>query len=683
MPYFKIELISDLCVSNGESFGSTIDTDISYDIYGIPVIKAKNLKGCLREISEELEDIKAVPTGFTDRLFGQPGEMLPSPLKIQNAHPSNYAELISDIQKNNLPQNLVRDCYTYTRGQTSVDKETGTAKKESLRNIRVLRRGKAFVCEYSVPDTDSKYFEKCIKALRYIGLNRTRGLGEIKCTPLKSDKQTTNLNKEQTEFKEKEYLEYTIHTLSPVIPSLNCKTDYIPAASVTGICFNKLGKEKMLDILDSGTIFTNAYVSDGNHQFSINPAFLAKQKEADYQESGMSVYVFDTDKCNQANPPALALKNTNMFISDDFSELMSMPVVKEINYHHKQSQSKPGTVDGNNFYQLQSFSSNQCFIGRIYGAPNTLETIANELSKASYHNIGYYRSSGYGQCEITIKNKSFETRPKQVTDTIVIWLKSPVILYDNYGMPCVKPQIFADYFNSLLEKTTGSSISKNSDGLYEIVESYLNYTSLGGYNSTWGMNKPVIKAYDSGSVFVFKLSEKIDISTLDALFVGERNSEGYGEITVFDYNTIISAATGDIHIKKAQKEKDEILNIAVNENPWELPSDIISHKKNCSNAVKTAMENMKELMAKYPLNPSTVGRLSLMLKENNTYDDFEKAVKEIKDEKKKEKILKWLSLDYNGNKIDEKFYLEYFNALFTHAKYELRRRENEYGTPEN
>lgn len=95
------------------------------------------------------------------------------------------------------------------------------------------------------------------------------------------------------------------------------------------------------------------------------------------------------------------------------------------------------------------------------------------------------------------------------------------------------------------------------------------------------------------------------------------------------------------------------------------------------------MENMKELMAKYPLNPSTVGRLSLMLKENNTYTEFEEAVGKIKDEKKKEKIFKWLSLDYNGKKIDEEFYLEYFNALFTHAKYELRRRENEYGTPEN
>lgn len=675
MPYFTIELISDLCVSNGESFGSVIDTDISYDIYGIPVIKAKNLKGCLRESSEELEDIRAVPTGFTDRIFGQPGEMLPSPLKIQNAHPSNYANLIYDIQSNNLPQNLVRDCYTYTRSQTSVDRKTGTAKKESLRNIRVLRRGLFFVCEYSIPNADLKYFEKCIKALRYIGMNRTRGLGEIKCTPLRSDNQTVKSNK-NIDFKDKEYLEYTIHTLSPVIPSLNCKTDYIPAASFTGICFNELGKEKMLDILDSGTVFTNAYISDGNHQFNTNPAFLAKQKEADYEKSGMTVYVFDTDKCNKANPPALALKNTNMFISSDFSKLMSIPVIKEINYHHKQSQSNPGTVDGNNFYQLQSFSANQCFIGRIYGTSNTLKIIANALGAVSYHNIGYYRSSGYGQCKITITNKSFDIKSKQSTDKIAVWLKSPVIIYDNFGMPCVKPQVFADYFNSVLKEKTGSSISENSDGVYEIVESYLNYTSLGGYNSTWGMNKPIIKAYDSGSVFVFKLSKKTDISTLNALFVGERNSEGYGEITVFDYDTILSAAEGTIHITKVQKTQGEILHISVNENRWKLPSEIISYKKSCSDAVKTAIDNVNPLIKKYPLNPSTVGRISLMLKENDTYENFENAVEKIKDEKKKSNIFKWIDLNPNGKKIDKDLYFLYLNTLFTHAKYELRRKEN-------
>ena len=105
---FLIELKSDICVSNGESFGSTIDTDISCDKFGLPVIKAKNLKGCLREISEELEDIKAVDEGFTDKVFGVPGDELPSIFQIQNAHPVNYTELINDIRTNNISPDIIK-----------------------------------------------------------------------------------------------------------------------------------------------------------------------------------------------------------------------------------------------------------------------------------------------------------------------------------------------------------------------------------------------------------------------------------------------------------------------------------------------------------------------------------------------------------------------------------------------
>ena len=67
----KIELLSDMCVSDGGIYNSAIDTDICYDEYGFPYIPAKRLKGCLRECALELKDW-GMPIGVQE-MFGTQG----------------------------------------------------------------------------------------------------------------------------------------------------------------------------------------------------------------------------------------------------------------------------------------------------------------------------------------------------------------------------------------------------------------------------------------------------------------------------------------------------------------------------------------------------------------------------------------------------------------------------------
>ena len=52
----RIELLSDLCVSDGGVYNSALDTELCYDSYGFPFIPAKRLKGCLRECALELRE---------------------------------------------------------------------------------------------------------------------------------------------------------------------------------------------------------------------------------------------------------------------------------------------------------------------------------------------------------------------------------------------------------------------------------------------------------------------------------------------------------------------------------------------------------------------------------------------------------------------------------------------------
>ena len=62
-----ITLKSDLCAGSGYSYAGIVDSDLCYDIYGIPYIPAKRLKGCLREAA----GLIGLTEEETGRIFGK------------------------------------------------------------------------------------------------------------------------------------------------------------------------------------------------------------------------------------------------------------------------------------------------------------------------------------------------------------------------------------------------------------------------------------------------------------------------------------------------------------------------------------------------------------------------------------------------------------------------------------
>ena len=63
----KLELLSDLCTSSGDTVSGIIDTEVCYDENGIVYIPAKRVKGCLREAALELKD--ALGNEFDEETF--------------------------------------------------------------------------------------------------------------------------------------------------------------------------------------------------------------------------------------------------------------------------------------------------------------------------------------------------------------------------------------------------------------------------------------------------------------------------------------------------------------------------------------------------------------------------------------------------------------------------------------
>ena len=209
-----IELLSDLCVANGGVYNSMLDTDVCYDAYGLPYIPGKRIKGCLRECALELQDwgeeelqvkkkynpVLRVEEDYDpiEALFGKKGDSKnKSAIRISDARLEDDERLLNEINAGDAilyhPQNVLGQ-YTYIRSQTSIDLETGVAKKNSLRTMRVINRGLKFIAKVeSNDDVSYELLSDICTCLRNIGLARTRGLGEVKCEliPISEEKEDT------------------------------------------------------------------------------------------------------------------------------------------------------------------------------------------------------------------------------------------------------------------------------------------------------------------------------------------------------------------------------------------------------------------------------------------------------------------------------------------------------------
>lgn len=179
-----IELLSDLCVSDGGVYNSMLDIDICRDRYGFPYIPARRIKGCLRECALELNDWG--DHILSDKIFGSAGERENAGnIRISNARLCGWRNYTDEVKKCEgamlyHPQNVLNH-YSYIRTQTRINYETGAAEDNSLRTMRVVKKGLRFEAEIEI---DGRYYEqlkRCVDVFTSMGISRTRGLGEICC----------------------------------------------------------------------------------------------------------------------------------------------------------------------------------------------------------------------------------------------------------------------------------------------------------------------------------------------------------------------------------------------------------------------------------------------------------------------------------------------------------------------
>ena len=192
----EIELLSPLQLSSGRE-DIIHDSDAVHDSYGVPYFPGKRLKGLLYESALELVEMGAkFNKRDIDILFGNIGE---TRIRIDNFYLKGSTEA-EDAEKirsswsyleNKYPEIFntenVWQSYTEVRHQTKIDEATGTAEDESLRNMRVVQKGLAFIGDIYLLaganriNDDESIVEQALLNLRFAGSKRNRGFGRIKC----------------------------------------------------------------------------------------------------------------------------------------------------------------------------------------------------------------------------------------------------------------------------------------------------------------------------------------------------------------------------------------------------------------------------------------------------------------------------------------------------------------------
>lgn len=194
----EIELLSPLQLNSGRE-DIIHDSDAVHDSYGVPYFPGKRLKGLLYESALELVEMGAkFNKRDIDILFGNIGE---TRIRIDNFYLKSSTEA-EDAEKirsswsyleNKYPEIFntenVWQSYTEVRHQTKIDEATGTAEDKSLRNMRVVQKGKrlAFIGDIYLLaganriNDDEIIVEQALLNLRFAGSKRNRGFGRIKC----------------------------------------------------------------------------------------------------------------------------------------------------------------------------------------------------------------------------------------------------------------------------------------------------------------------------------------------------------------------------------------------------------------------------------------------------------------------------------------------------------------------
>ena len=655
-----ITLKSDMCLSSGYSYAGIIDTDICVNGNGIPYLPSKRLKGVMREQTEILYG-----TSTASHLFGKGGTESDRCIVLDDGYISEMEEAdkeISRIKLNGhdilLDEQNILELFTSIKAQTAIN-ASGSSDENTLRYTRVVnqylpkcvdkaQRELTFSVPVKYEEEDETILNDIVKAVRHIGVDRNRGLGNVKCVLDVDNSQYfdyVNLEPEGNST-ERVRIDYTIRNTGRLMISNdkdNVTETYIKGSAVLGALAKRYLLIKGISdpdqtfneiFLNGKSVFSNLYITDSDDRsFFPAPLYLNKLKKTKKYVCVVKNFedeVFSDDKEeNDYNPEdgnqPKKLTGKYIFTGQD-GTISIMEPHTEITYHHSRRgaydamRANDGEDDGI-LYSMEVIKNDQIFSGYII-VEKQYANIIMSLLKQPDLKFGKSKSVQYGSCEAEVKPKQINDCPTyEVPDyelqegKVLVVLESDAVIPGEYG--------YTTRYEDVLQYISNKTGLKVMDK----AKVYMKIVTKTGYNNKINLKLSSVPAIAAGSAFEFMVPKA---GKYKAPFIGSFVSEGYGAIKIIDENGLTYR----------QMENESQLQTVIPDKSMDIRRSIA--QRQLLEAMKAYFISRK-LWNRTELTPSLVGRITLMLKESRSEADslksFAERIVSIKRTREREKVI--------------------------------------------
>lgn len=507
---FDILLLSDTCCGNGTGNGGNVDVCACFDEGGLPIIPGRRLKGLLKEKSALLAENgftakngKTVTMADVEGLFGGDGGKA-ARLEVYDARLKGADEISAELKGKFNPKEISQ-VFTQERYQTAIDKN-GIAKDGSLRTIETVLKNTEFSGLIKITDAtevDAEIMESSLKLLRNIGMDKSRGLGEIECRNINTQTQEIKPIKYEKTPDREEY-GYTITLLQDVSLMQNSpmhNPDYINGATLQGAFAKRLSHiEGFTELFFDDAAFGNAYISQEGATYIPSPVSLIAVKN-EGEKAFSPADGFEKDETKQYVP-------VNGYVNISSNKLTKLSANRTTEHHINRKLDL--------LYTTVKITKGQVFKGSVFcsdGAFSALEQAVE--NNDGIINLGASGTAQYGKCKFRFTGK-IPSEEIAVDGDIVVHLISNAIILDEYANNSVAVSDLIKELKKIVSFTD-----------YDV---YVKTETAGGYNAKWGMPKEQYESFSKGSTIVLKNCEAAKVNK--TCFIGINNEEGYGQILI-------------------------------------------------------------------------------------------------------------------------------------------------------
>jgi len=180
----------------GHGAGALLDELVHRDIYGLPCLPGRTVKGLLRDAVCRAEQWEHIDKNLTVDCFGEenglsletkPGAIIVSDACIDD-EVRNYLSALLQSKSDKLNQDgkMLRRGFFHPIYATRIEHETGCAQDKSLRGMEVAIPLKLTATLSVLPNSQlvdnnnwHEQLKKCLPLIRNIGSSGSRGLGRV------------------------------------------------------------------------------------------------------------------------------------------------------------------------------------------------------------------------------------------------------------------------------------------------------------------------------------------------------------------------------------------------------------------------------------------------------------------------------------------------------------------------